>query len=190
MSGKWEYPPDSVREAIVNAICHRDYTVQSNIQVRMFDDRIEIWGVGSLPEPLTTDDLKKEHKSVLRNPAIARSFFLIKFIEQWGTGTNEIIKGCREHDLLEPEFKIITDSLVVIIRKKITEDILREKGLNERQIKGIRYVEEKGSVTNKEYRKINPDISDRTALNDLKELVKKGLLEARGEKKSRYYQLR
>ncbi|MFO8108951.1 MAG: helix-turn-helix domain-containing protein [Thermoplasmata archaeon] len=187
---KWEYPPDSVREAIVNAICHRDYTIQSNVQVRMLDDRIEIWGVGSLPEPLTTDDLKKEHKSVLRNPALARSFFLIKFIEQWGTGTNEIIKGCMAHDLPEPEFKIITDSLVVIIRKKITEEFLREKGLNERQIKGIKYVEEKRSITNKEYRKINPDISDRTALNDLKELVKKGLLEARGEKKSRSYQLR
>jgi len=84
---------------------------------RMFDDRIEIWGGGSLPEPLTTDDLKKEHKSVLRNPALARSFFLIKFIEQWRTGTNEIIKGCLAHDLPEAEFKIITDSLVVIIRK-------------------------------------------------------------------------
>jgi len=101
-----------------------------------------------------------------------------------------MIEDTIEHGLPEPEFEDTGTAIVVTFRSKITEEILREKGLNERQIKGIRYVEEKGSVRNKEYRKINPDISDRTALNDLKELVKKGLLEARGEKKSRYYQLR
>lgn len=55
---KWEYPPDAVREAIVNAVCHRDYESTGNIQIRVFDDRIEIWGCGPLPQPLTPDDLK------------------------------------------------------------------------------------------------------------------------------------
>lgn len=185
---KWEYPPDAVREAIVNAVCHRDYTPQSNVQVRMFDDRIEIWGVGSLPEPLTTDDLTEEHRSVLRNPSIGECFFLIKFIERWGTGTNEIIQECLNHDLPEPEFKIITESLVVIIRKKITEEFLREKGLNERQIKGIKYIEEHGKITNKEYRELN-DVSRNTATNDLSEMVNKNLLKRIGEKKGTYYEI-
>ncbi|MBM3241859.1 hypothetical protein FJZ31_36780 [Candidatus Poribacteria bacterium] len=54
---KWEYPPDAIREAIVNAICHREYEQGSNVQVRIFDDRIEIWGCGLLPEPLTVEAL-------------------------------------------------------------------------------------------------------------------------------------
>ncbi len=92
---------------------------------RMFDDRIEIWGVGSLPEPLTTDDLKKEHKSVLRNPALARSFFLIKFIEQWGTGTNRIIEEISMIESFEthenfPKFEDamkIIDQLITKLKK-------------------------------------------------------------------------
>lgn len=66
---RWEYPPDAVREAIVNAVCHRDYESTGNIQIRVFNDRIEIWGCGPLPQPLTPDDLKREHKSISRNTA-------------------------------------------------------------------------------------------------------------------------
>jgi ATP-dependent DNA helicase RecG len=84
----WEYPIDAIREAVTNAICHRDYEECANAQVRIFDDRIEIWGCGALPEPLTVDDLKQSHRSILRNPLIGKCLFLIKFIEHWGTGTN------------------------------------------------------------------------------------------------------
>jgi len=82
----WEYPIEAIREAVSNAICHRNYEIASNVQIRIFDDRIEIWGCGLLLPPLTPEKLKKEHKSVLRNPLIGKCFFLIKFIEQWGTG--------------------------------------------------------------------------------------------------------
>ena len=74
----WEYPIDALREAVTNAICHRDYEECSNVQVRIFDDRVEIWGCGSLPEPLTVDDLKHSHRSILRNPLIGKCLFLIK----------------------------------------------------------------------------------------------------------------
>ena len=77
---KWEYPIEAIREAVTNALCHRDYQISSNVQVRIFDDRIEVWGCGPLPKPLTIEDLKKKHDSVLRNPLIGRNFFLIKFI--------------------------------------------------------------------------------------------------------------
>ena len=93
----WEYPINALREAIVNAICHRDYVYSSDITIGVFDDRIEISNPGMLPEPLTPEDLKKTHKSIPRNPLVANAFFLIKNIEQWGEGTNKIVKWCFYH---------------------------------------------------------------------------------------------
>jgi len=185
----WEYPIEAVREAITNAICHRDYEIASNVQIRIFDDRIEIWGVGPLPEPVTVKDLRKKHDSVLRNPLLGEALFLIKFIEQWGTGTNRIIEECLNHGLPEPLFEEITDSLVLTFRKyRITEDALDE--LNERQQKVVNYLIKHGKITNKEYRRLNPNVTDRTALNDFNELIRKSILLAKGEKKYRYYVLR
>jgi ATP-dependent DNA helicase RecG len=185
----WEYPIEAIREGITNAICHRDYEISSNVQIRIFDDRIEIWGCGSLPEPLTVEDLRKKHDSVLRNPLIGKCFFLIKYIEQWGTGTNRIIKDCLDHSLPEPLFEEIAENLVITFRKyKVTEEILKE--LNERQQKAVKYLMEHKKITNKEYRQLNPNITDRTVLNDFNELIKKGIMLAKGEKKYRYYILR
>ncbi len=84
--------------------------------------------------------LKKKHKSILRNPLIGKSFFLIKFIEEWGTGTNRIIKECLNHGLPEPLFEEVSGSLVVTFRGKITEEYLRSLGLNQRQINAVEYV--------------------------------------------------
>ena len=185
----WEYPIEAVREAITNAICHRDYEIASNVQIRIFDDRIEIWGCGPLPKPLTVEDLKGKHDSVLRNPLIGKSFFLIKYIEQWGTGTNRIIEECLNHGLPEPLFEEITGSLVITFRKyRITEETL--DGLNERKQNVVNYLIKHGKITNREYRQLNPNVTDRTALNDFNELIKKNILLAKGEKKYRYYILR
>jgi ATP-dependent DNA helicase RecG len=81
---KYEYPPEAIREAIVNAICHRDYESTANVQVRIFDDRVEIWNPGSLPEGWTVEKLKQIHESIPKNPLIAHQFFLVRFIEKWG----------------------------------------------------------------------------------------------------------
>ena len=186
---RWEYPIEAIREAITNAICHRNYETASNVQIRIFDDRIEVWGCGPLPEPLTPEDLKIEHKSVLRNFLIGKCLFLIKFIEQWGTGTNRMIEQCLGHGLPEPLFEEVAGDFVVTFRKyNITEEILNE--LNGRQRKAIEYLLTHKKITNKEYREINPDISDRTALNDLNELVHRNLIMAMGERRYRYYVLR
>jgi ATP-dependent DNA helicase RecG len=186
---EWEYPIEAIREAITNAICHRDYEIASNAQIRIFDDRIEIWGCGPLPKPLTPDDLKKKHKSILRNLLIGKCFFLIKFIEEWGTGTNRMIKDCLNYGLPEPLFEEITESLVVTFRKySITEEIM--KTLNERQRKAIDYLLKNKKISNKDYRTLNQGISDRTALNDFNELIKKNIIVAKGDKKYRYYLLR
>lgn len=123
---------EALREAITNAICHRNYKISSNVQIRIFDDRVEVWGYGSLPKPLTIEDLKKKHDSVLRNPLIGKCFFLIKYIEQWGTGTNRMIELCQKYRLPEPTFEEIGGSFVVTFRKsRISEEIM--KGLSEEE---------------------------------------------------------
>lgn len=83
-------------------------------------------------------------------PLIGKCFFLIKYIEQWSTGTNRIIKECLDHGLPEPLFEEIAGNLVITFRKyKVTEEILKE--LNERQQKVIKYLMEHEKITNKAY---------------------------------------
>jgi ATP-dependent DNA helicase RecG len=183
----WEYPIEAVREAITNAICHRDYSLSSNIQVRIFDDRLEVWGCGPLPAPITVEDLKVKHRSVLRNPLIGNCFFLIKFIKHWGTGTQRILDACLDRDLPEPLFEVNTNDLIVIFRKyMVTDEIL--EGLNVRQRKAVEYLLKHNKITNKEYQEIN-NVSPATARRDLNQLVVKKVLINLGKKRSTYYQL-
>ena len=162
----------------------------SNVQIRVFDDRIEVWGCGPLPEPLTVEDLRKKHDSVLRNPLIGKCFFLIKYIEQWGTGTNRMIKKCLSSGLPEPLFEEISGNLVVTFRGKITKEYLEGLNLNKRQIVAMEHIKKIGKITNKGYREMFPEISDETARLDLNTMVRKRLLNKRGEKKGVYYILR
>jgi ATP-dependent DNA helicase RecG len=181
----WEYPLEAVREAITNAICHRDYEIASTVQIRIFDDRIEIWGVGPLPNPLTLKDLVKKHDSVLRNPLIANSLFMIKYIEQWGTGTNRIIEACIDHGLPQPLFEILSGSLVITFRKyKITEEMIQS--LNDRQKKIIEYLKEHKKITSKECSQLF-DISKRTARNDLNDLISKEIIQRKGKSDKKTY---
>jgi len=185
----WEYPIEAIREAITNGICHRDYQMSSNAQVRIFDDRIEIWGCGSLPAPLTLDDLKVKHESVLRNNLIGKCFFLIKFIEQWGTGTNRIINSCLNHGLPEPIFEEISGGLVVTIRKdRYTEEFLEKLNLNDRQLKAMEYLRNNKKITRQEYTSLNK-CALRTAFNDLQGMVSKQILQRKGSGKYTYYEL-
>lgn len=127
----WEIPKDALREAIVNAICHRDYESTANVQVRIFDNRLEIWNPGLLPNNISIEELKKEHPSVPRNQLIAKCFYMIKFIEQWGTGTNRIVRLCKEAGIKEPEFKEAGGSFIVsfprVFKKEFTPEIKLSK---------------------------------------------------------------
>jgi ATP-dependent DNA helicase RecG len=183
----WEYPIEAIREAITNAICHREYEMSANVQVRIFDDRIEVWGCGPLPEPLTVEALKGEHKSILRNPLIGKCFFLIKFIEQWGTGTNRIINSCLNYGLPEPLFKEVSGGLVVTLRKfQVTEDVL--KVLSERQRDIVEYLREHEKINRKECMSLLNTSKD-TAYRDLSELSKNGIITRIGKGKNSYYVL-
>jgi ATP-dependent DNA helicase RecG len=167
----WEYPLDATREAIINAVCHRDYTLPSKTEVRIFDDSITIWNPGILPLGLTIDDLYKPHPSVLRNKGIAAILYDMGYIEQWGSGMERMRRACLETNLPEPKFEEYQGGFGVTFSKDIySEDKLQSMGLNDRQVKAIRYVKKQGKITNKEYQELF-GIKKRQATDDLNNLV-------------------
>ena len=111
-----ELPIDAVKEAIVNAICHRDYTSNASVQVMLFRDRLEVWNPGTLPYGLTVQKLQGPHKSLPANPLLADPMYWNGYIEKVGTGTEDIINKCREYGLKTPEFYQEEDFKVVIWR--------------------------------------------------------------------------
>ena len=173
----WDYPLPAIREALINALIHRDYfrwNVQT--QIKVFDDYIWFYNIGGLPEGITLDQLKEPHSSVPRNPLIVHIFYLAGLIEEMGTGIERIMEAMSRAGLPEPEFKEEMGGFSVYFRKDIyTEEYLRKMGLNERQIKAVMYVKEKGKITNREYQGIT-GISRQMATIDLKQLVEKGVL--------------
>lgn len=179
---KYEYPLESIREAIVNAVAHRNYETTSKVQIRIFDSRIEIWSPGLLPEGIKIEDLKREHRSIPRNPLLFRQLFWVKYVEDVGGGTLDMIEQCKEWGIPGPEFKFITGAFVVFFRQPPALEDLEKLGLNKRQVRAMDYVVKKGAVSNKEYISLN-DVSRKTATIDLTQLVTKGLLLKVGEGK-------
>lgn len=110
----YEIPPEVIREAIVNAVAHRDYTSDGSVQVMLFADRLEIWNPGSLPPSLTLAMLRKPHGSFPRNPLLAEPLYLAKYIERMGTGTGDMIARCKKAGLSAPRFTV-TDGFKVTI---------------------------------------------------------------------------
>ena len=93
-------PVMAVREALVNALCHRNYAdQQTDFSLAIFDDRLEIWNSGLLSQKLSFQSLKSSHESVLRNKLIANIFYIRDYIEKWGTGTNKMLALCKDAGL-------------------------------------------------------------------------------------------
>jgi ATP-dependent DNA helicase RecG len=187
----WEYPLEAVREAIVNAVCHRDYLSAAHIQVRLHDDRLEIWNPGSLPVPLTPADLLRDHDSIPRNPRIAAAFYFAGLVEQWGTGTIRMAAALREAGHSEPEFEVKTAGRFRVILRQgpAAQARLQEMGLNSRQVQLMDYVREHGRITNRAYRELS-GISDEAARREIVVLLDRGLLEPVGKGRSTAYVLK
>jgi len=171
-----EYPHEALREAIINALIHRDYIGTSQIQIRVYSDKLIIMNEGKLPPEVPVEKLKTNHLSRPRNRLLAEIFYYAGFIEAWGRGTIKIVEKCVEQGLPEPDFKEEHGVMAVIFYKDIfTEENLRKMGLNERQIKAVMYVKEKGRITNREYQELTK-VSRQMATIDLSVLEKKKIL--------------
>jgi ATP-dependent DNA helicase RecG len=185
----YEYPKEAIREALLNAVAHKDYSGGIPIQISVYKDKLMIWNEGQLPENWTVKNLLEKHASRPFNPDIAHALFRSGYIESWGRGTIKIINECKKAGIPEPVFTYDSSDISVEFRMDIyNEKHLQSLDLNERQVKAVLYVKEKGRITNKEYQELN-NTTDRTALRDLETLVQLNIIKRTGEKKGAYYEL-
>ena len=114
---KYEIPPKSIREVIANAVIHRSYLEPNDIQVALYDNRLEITSPGMLLSGVNVKRMKEGY-SKLRNRAIASVFAYVNIIEKWGSGIPRIMNEIREYGLQEPEFIAFENDFRVNIYRK------------------------------------------------------------------------
>jgi len=185
----WDYPVEALREAVINAVCHRNYTFGSSVEIRIMDDSLKVWSPGRLAFGITLPELFTSHASVLRNKGIAQVLYDIGWIERWGGGIQKMCRASAEAGIPEPVFQE-DQGFSVIFRKDVFDrDYLVRAGLSERLISAVLYAKENGKITNADYQQL-ADVSAATARRDLKNLVDKNILEMKGVRKGIYYVLK
>ena len=178
---KLEYPYEALREAVINALVHRDYTNTSNLQIKVFDDKLVMYNGATLSSEVPIEKFDKPHQSKPFNPIMANIFYKCGFIENWGRGTTSIINECLDYGLPKATFEYEWTAVVTTFYKK--------------QIA----VEETGGITELENFIIkNENLSAialskkleiplRTTQRWIKELKDKNKIEYRGSKKTGGY---
>ncbi|WP_254424816.1 ATP-binding protein [Capnocytophaga sp. oral taxon 878] len=186
----YEYPKEAVREALLNAIAHKDYSGLTPIQIRVYRDKLMIWNEGTLPENWTLEKLLEPHSSRPYNPDIANAFFRCGYVESWGRGISIMAELCEAEGLLRPSYTVEGSDFWIEFKDLFNEVELKQRGLNERQIKALFFVKDNGKITNKGYMELNK-ISNRTATYELKEMVEKyNIFKILGASVSRHYVLK
>ncbi|MDY6788510.1 MAG: ATP-binding protein [Candidatus Nanohaloarchaea archaeon] len=181
-----EYPVDALREAIVNAVMHREYReTREAIHVDIFPERVVVRNPGGLIAGIGPEDLGK--KSIRRNPDIAYLLDKANLVERMGTGINRMKKAMKESGLPEPIFN--TDGeFEVIIKKGAKEDIgdLSKADLNDRQKKALQVIYEEGKITSSKYQELF-GVSKGTAYRDIQDMLEKGFIEKKGSGRGTKY---
>jgi ATP-dependent DNA helicase RecG len=192
-----EYPLEAVREAVVNAVAHRDYSVNGeDIRVLMFADRLEVYSPGRLPGHVTLDNIVDERFS--RNWIIVQLLSDLGFVERLGYGVDRMIAAMEDVGLAKPVFSETANGFMVALygqgERLVTggPDPSRwsHLNLNERQIKVLTFLTENDRVTNRAYQELCPDVSAETIRRDLADMVDVGLLLKIGDKRATYYILK
>jgi ATP-dependent DNA helicase RecG len=186
-----EYPSFAVREALVNAIAHRDYRLSGRrVEIRMYEDRLEVISPGGLPGYITVDNIVEEHFS--RNPRLVAGLFQWGYIEELGLGIDRMIEEMLQRGHPAPEFRATPYSFSVSLHNARERRPVPawEQNMNERQMRALGHVREFGRITNRDYRTVCPNVSAETLRLDLADLVSKGLLLKVGDKRGTYYILK
>jgi len=185
----WDYPLPAIREALLNALIHRDYfnnTIQT--QVKIFDDHIRFHNPGHLPEGVTIEMIVQEHYSYHRNPKVADIFYRAGLVERYGSGIERIITAFRDAGMPVPTFASTPLGFTLTMRMDtLSANYLQKMELSDRQILAVERTKAEGSITRSAYQSLT-GVSAATALRDLKALVDLGILEqvSPSKKKTRY----
>lgn len=187
-----EYPESSVREALVNAVAHRDYRLTGrSIEIRMYTDRVEITSPGGLPAHITLDNIVDEHYS--RNPRLVNGLYQWGYIEELGLGIDRMIEDMMSGGHPPPTFEAKGHRFsVMLYNRKDAKKVVPEweQNMNERQIKAVEFLQREGTITNRDYRELCPHVGAETLRLDLADLVNKGLLLKIGDKRGTRYILK
>ncbi|MFH1576530.1 MAG: RNA-binding domain-containing protein [Candidatus Margulisiibacteriota bacterium] len=184
-----EYPAGALREAVINAVMHRDYFERgANIQIDIFDDQVVVSNVGSLIKPLTREKLGRI--AVRRNPLIADLFHRIKYVEKMGTGLARIKQECKKHGV---GLEIETNGLFIVTFKSVPvsvpASVPASVPLNERQKWLLKHLLEHKKITTKEFHGKFMKVSLKTIKRDLAYLRKNRIIKFIGAAKKGHYVL-
>ena len=184
---RYELPVDSVREMIANSVAHRSYLEPGNIQMALFDDRLEVTSPGMLLNGVSIKKMKEGY-SKPRNRAIASAFAYMKIIEKWGSGIPRILRECSEYGLPEPEFIDFDGDFRVNMYRQLpekdwshTDDTKHDTNdtLSENDTKILNLIRENPSITQAELRE-KLQVSIVTVKRLMANLQKRGLIERQG----------
>ncbi len=194
---KTEYPIIALREAITNAVAHRNYAIkQQNVRIFIFDDRIEIKTPGGLPPPVNLNNITSAQYS--REPLICNLLFHCGYMDEWGTGINRIMRIMNEWGLKKPDFlNDESDFTIVLYNEQIKEDtstslngsLIKETDLSKlspQQLEAIEYVSKNKMINREQYVQLT-GVSPPTATRHLSELENMKVFKARGSGKSIFY---
>ena len=188
-----EYPEAVLREAIVNALAHRDYgLIGATVDITVWDDRIEVLSPGSLPGHITLDNMRTEHYS--RNPRIMRVLKTMGFVEEYGDGIDRMYREMEARLMEPPIFEATASSVTVTLRNRMLVDVEEQVWLNQLDRDDVSAAERwavvaarrAGAVTPRDLRVMLPD-ADVDAL--LLEMLTKGLLTRVGRRGGTRYVL-
>ena len=198
-----EYPLEAARELVVNAVAHRDYSIQGDgIRLFLFSDRMDVTSPGRLPGPVTVANIKDERFS--RNPAIVQVLADMGFIERLGYGVDRVIELTRQLRLREPEFSETDGGFRARLYNQqaekpasrpapaapaVSEDTLVD--LNPRQQAALEHLAQPKNrrLTNSDLQQLFPEVHAETIRRDLADMVTRGLLTKHGQKRGSYYVL-
>ena len=185
-----DYPVQAIREALLNAIIHRDYSFRAPTLISIFDDRIEFVSVGGLVRGLTKADILLG-VSAPRNEQLANVFYRLRLIEAYGTGMPKI-QECYREQPVQPVIEIADHAFKVTLpnlnygREAQAAETRRTSGLTEREATVLALLEERGSITRREVEKAL-GVSQATAILALREMTRKGLLRKTGGGRTQAY---
>ena len=186
-----DIPDIALREAIINAVCHRDYfDKSSNVLIEVFDDRVEISNPGGLPSGLKPSDFGR--KSVARNPLIASLLNRINYIEKVGTGINRIKQAVAENERSSVKFSFDSGFSVIFRKLELTPETglgekLGEK-LGENELAIVKEISNDPNITIAELSQ-RVEISTTAIENNITKLKEKGILKRVGPDKGGYWEI-
>jgi len=191
---EYAYPEPALREALINAVVHKDYSSGNPIQISIYDDKIMIWNEGQLPQKWTVDKLKQKHSSIPYNPDIASTFFRAGMIEAWGRGTIKILDECKAKGLPEPIFKYDTPGFWIIFNKTTDNQGINSntessvKGSVKSSVKILDLIKENNRITIPELAD-NIKISTRAIEKQIEKLKNENKLKRVGGRKHGHWEI-